>query len=109
MKASDIKYFIDNGFTHDEIMSMTDDLGSDPGDPTPDPTPDPDPAPDPTPDPEPVGADGNKILADQVSQLTKTVEQLVKAQQSQNRAQTNTQIVTKSTDEILAGLINPSK
>ena len=109
MKASDIKYFIDNGFTHDEIMSMTDDLVSDPGDPTPDPTPNTTPNPTPDPAPDPANNESNKIIQDQISALTKTVEQLVKAQQSQNRAQTNTQIVTKSTDEILAGLINPSK
>lgn len=109
MKASDIKYFIDNGFTHDEIMSMTDDLATDPGDPTPDPTPDPEPDPTPDPAPDQSNNDSNKVLQDQITNLTKTVEQLVKAQQSQNRAQTNTQIVTKTTDEILAGLINPSK
>ena len=102
-------YSTKNRRRKDESIRMTDDLATDPGDPTPDPAPDPEPDPTPDPAPDQSNNDGNKILQDQITNLTKTVEQLVKAQQSQNRAQTNTQIVTKTTDEILAGLINPSK
>ena len=52
----------------------------------------------------PVTDDTAKALAE----LTAQVHTLVKAQQAANRANTsNMQRVTASTDEILAGLINP--
>ena len=101
MKTSVIFKLLDAGFTHDEILAMESD-----GAPAPDP--DGAPAPDPDPTPDPVAETPSKEMQ-AIAELTKTVESLVKAQQMQNRAQSNTQRVINSTDEILSNIINPKK
>lgn len=110
MKKSDIFKLLDAGFTHDEILAMESD-GAPAPDPDPAPasdsTPDPAPASDPTPDPAASETPSKEMQA--IAELTKTVESLVKAQQMQNRAQSNTQRVINSTDEILSNIINPKK
>lgn len=111
MKTSDIFKLLDAGFTHDEILAMESDGAPTPDpdpDPASDPTPDPAPASDPTPDPAPASETPSKEMQ-AIAELTKTVESLVKAQQMQNRAQSNTQRVINSTDEILSNIINPKK
>ena len=111
MKASDVKYFIDHGFTKDEIMAMDDDLSTQgegiSGEST-------DPAPDPEGEEAPEGEapEDNKSINDlntKIDTLSKSLDALIKAQQSQNRAQSNTQRVTQSVDDILAGIINPNQ
>lgn len=110
MKASDVKYFIDHGFTKDEIMAMDDDLtAQSEGNSGESNDPDPDPEGDPTPDPDPEDNKGINDLYSKIDTLSKSLDALIKAQQSQNRAQSNTQRVTQSVDDILAGIINPNQ
>lgn len=109
MKPDELLELVRAGFTKDEIFGL--EQGTEPitdpdpvSDPVPDPVPDPsqDLASDPKTEPLPQ-VDVNAALA----ALTKQVENLTKAQQAANRSRSNLQTVTQSTDEILAGLINP--
>lgn len=113
MNANDILELVRAGFSHDEILALT--TQKDPApDPAPDPTPDPTPAPDPEPTPAPDPGTGKSepdVMA-AIAALTSQVETLTKAQQAANRAQSGSQVgrlMNETTEEILAGLINPKK
>lgn len=115
MNANDILELVRAGFTHDEILAMTTQK-----DPTPDPAPTPAPEPGPTPAPEPdptpapepgTGKTEPDVMA-AIAALTSQVETLTKAQQAANRAQSGSQVgrlMNETTEDILAGLINPKK
>lgn len=113
MNANDILELVRAGFTHDEILALTSQK-----DPTPEPTPTPEPDPTPAPEPEPTpapepgtGKSEPDVMA-AIAALTSQVETLTKAQQAANRAQSGSQVgrlMNETTEEILAGLINPKK
>lgn len=108
MNANDILELIRAGFTKDEIMSLTStqEPAAAPQPATPEPTPEPDP--EPTPDPS-TGESNNDVNA-AIAALTKQVEALTKAQQAANRSRSQVQnLMNETTDDILAGLINPKK
>lgn len=111
MNANDILELVRAGFTHDEILALTTQK-----DPTPEPTPEPDPTPapdpEPTPAPEPGTGKSEPDVMAAIAALTSQVETLTKAQQAANRAQSGSQVgrlMNETTEDILAGLINPKK
>lgn len=113
MNANDILELVRAGFTHAEILAMTTQKEPTP-DPAPDPAPDPTPAPDPepTPAPEPGTGKSEPDVMAAIAALTSQVETLTKAQQAANRAQSGSQVgrlMNETTEDILAGLINPKK
>lgn len=109
MNINDILTLGKMGYTKNEINALMGGSTPEP-DPTPDPSPDPTPDPTPDPAPEPTPTQSNDDVMAALAALTKQVESLTKAQQAQNRAGSNMQIVTaQKTDDILAGIINKSK
>lgn len=108
MNANDILELLRAGFSKDEIMSLTStqEPAAAPQPATPEPTPEPDP--EPTPDPS--SSESNNDVNTAIAALTKQVEALTKAQQAANRSRSQVQnLMNETTDDILAGLINPKK
>ena len=106
MNANEILELIRAGFTKDEILGLTSTEPTPAPDPEPTPAPDPEPTPEPTPVPSSDSTDVNAAIA----ALTKQVEELTKAQQAANRSHSQVgRLMNETTDDILAGLINPKK
>lgn len=92
MKYDEIIKLLDAGYTRDEILAMKDE-------PTPDP--------EPTPEPEPVPADDTG-MSDLVKEMRDAFSEMRKEFTAMN-IMASRQPEEKTTDEILANIINPTR
>ena len=117
MTIEEVNRLLDQGFSHDEIMSFV--QATPPAEPVPEPTPEPtpepvpvpEPQPQPTPAPVPAPAPANpsgQEWQQQMGELTQGIQSLVQLIQKQNILNSQTPVPHQMTaEEAIAQILNP--
>lgn len=117
MTIAEVNRLLDQGFSHDEIMSFVQATPPTTAVPEPSPTPSPEPVPVPEPVPEPQpqhipaqapANPGGQELQQQLGELTQGIQSLVQLVQKQNILNSQNQVPHQMTaEEAIAQILNP--